>query len=59
MKREKTTEKSSIEHEKRLRDAILRQIEEENEMIDDHGPVIIGGRGGKPVLPKEEEAEKE
>lgn len=46
--------KKAVTGKERLDDAILKGIAEENEMIDDHGPVIIGGREKKPVLPKEE-----
>jgi hypothetical protein len=33
---------------------LLEQLLEESLMIDDHGPVIIGGRNKKPKDPEEE-----
>lgn len=35
---------------------VLKNIEEENEMIDDHGPVIIGRRDKKPILPDDDQS---
>lgn len=37
----------------------LKNLKKEDEMIDDHGSVIIGGRDRKPRLPSEEEKETE
>ena len=35
----------------------LKYMERENEMLDDHGPVILGGRDRKPILPKPKQEE--
>lgn len=40
-----------------MKEEMLKNIKEENEMIDDHGPVILGGRDKKPLLPKPKEEE--
>lgn len=36
----------------------LKSLEEEDQMHDDHGPVIIGRRDRKPRIPEEEKNEK-
>lgn len=45
-------EKKQVSMKEASPDQILRNIMEENDMFDDHGPVILGGRDKKPVLPK-------
>ncbi len=37
-----------------ISDEFLKSLEEEDQMHDDHGPVIIGSREKKPKIPKEE-----
>lgn len=36
----------------------LKNLGEEDQMLDDHGPVIIGRRDQKPKIPEEEKNKK-
>jgi len=58
MKRVLMKEKKQPVKNELLKPEQLRNLEQEDQMHDDHGLVIIGHRDRKPVLPPEEKEEK-